>query len=94
MVRMLETLFNYKMQKAFNLFGLKQKVDFKIEILAGLTLAMTMIPESLSFAILAGFPPLVGLYAAFIAGLKSDQSYFSVISGHNCSFRLGLFLWH
>ncbi len=30
---------------------------------------MTMIPESLSFAILAGFPPLVGLYAAFIMGL-------------------------
>lgn len=26
-------------------------------------------PESLSFAILAGFPPLVGLYAAFIMGL-------------------------
>jgi SulP family sulfate permease len=47
MVRMLETLYNYKMQKAFNLFDLKQKVDFKIEILAGLTVAMTMIPESL-----------------------------------------------
>lgn len=30
---------------------------------------MTMIPESLSFAILGGFPPLVGLYAAFIMGL-------------------------
>jgi SulP family sulfate permease len=30
---------------------------------------MTMIPESLSFAILAGFPPLVGLYGAFIMGL-------------------------
>lgn len=30
---------------------------------------MTMIPESLSFAILAGFPPLTGLYAAFIMGL-------------------------
>lgn len=28
-----------------------------------------MIPESLSFAILAGFPPLTGLYAAFIMGL-------------------------
>ena len=28
-----------------------------------------MIPESLSFAILAGFPPLVGLYGAFIMGL-------------------------
>lgn len=32
-------------------------------------MAMTMIPESLSFAILAGFPPLMGLYAAFIMGL-------------------------
>lgn len=57
------------MNKIFNLFDLKQKVDFKTEILAGLTVAMTMIPESLSFAILAGFPPLTGLYAAFIAGL-------------------------
>lgn len=38
-------------------------------MLAGLTVAMTMMPESLSFAILAGFPPLVGLYAAFIMGL-------------------------
>ena len=48
---------------------LNKKVDYKIEILAGLTVAMTMIPESLSFAILAGFPPLVGLYGAFIMGL-------------------------
>jgi SulP family sulfate permease len=51
------------------LFDFSQKVNYKNEILAGLTVAMTMIPESLSFAILAGFPPLVGLYAAFIMGL-------------------------
>ena len=57
------------MQKALNLFDFTQKVDYKIEILAGLTVAMTMIPESLSFAILAGFPPLVGLYGAFIMGI-------------------------
>lgn len=57
------------MQKVLNLFDFKQKVDYKIEILAGLTVAMTMIPESLSFAILAGFPPLTGLYGAFIMGL-------------------------
>lgn len=56
------------MKKVLNLFDLSQKVDFKTEVLAGLTVAMTMIPESLSFAILAGFPPLMGLYAAFIAG--------------------------
>lgn len=57
------------MTKIFNLFDFSQKVNYKNEILAGLTVAMTMIPESLSFAILAGFPPLVGLYAAFIMGL-------------------------
>src|SRR5690606_29234512 len=43
--------------------------NYKNEILAGLTVAMTMMPESLSFAILAGFPPLTGLYAAFIMGI-------------------------
>ncbi|MEJ5962681.1 SulP family inorganic anion transporter [Pedobacter immunditicola] len=50
-------------------FDFSQKINYKTEILAGLTVAMTMMPESLSFAILAGFPPLAGLYAAFIMGL-------------------------
>src|SRR5690606_9098880 len=57
------------MRISLNLFDFKQKVNYKTEILAGLTVAMTMMPESLSFAILAGFPPLMGLYAAFIMGL-------------------------
>lgn len=57
------------MKVYFNLFDFSQKVNYKNEILAGLTVAMTMMPESLSFAILAGLPPLVGLYAAFIMGL-------------------------
>ncbi|HCA07085.1 SulP family inorganic anion transporter [Chryseobacterium sp.] len=46
-----------------------RNVNFKNEILAGLTVAMTMIPESLSFAILAGLSPLTGLYAAFLMGI-------------------------
>lgn len=50
-------------------FDFSQKVNYKTEILAGMTVAMTMIPESLSFAILAGFSPLTGLYAAFIMGI-------------------------
>ena len=57
------------MKPYLKLFDFSQKVNYKVEILAGLTVAMTMMPESLSFAILAGFPPLVGLYAAFIMGL-------------------------
>lgn len=46
-----------------------KSIHYKNEILAGLTVAMTMIPESLSFAILAGLTPLTGLYAAFLMGL-------------------------
>ncbi|HEY4649892.1 MAG TPA: SulP family inorganic anion transporter [Pontibacter sp.] len=57
------------MKQVLRLFDFSQKVDYKVEILAGLTVAMTMMPESLSFAIVGGFPPLVGLYAAFIMGL-------------------------
>ncbi|MEC3880133.1 SulP family inorganic anion transporter [Parapedobacter sp. 10938] len=57
------------MKAYVQLFDLKQKVNYKTEILAGLTVAMTMIPESLSFAILAGLSPLTGLYAAFLMGL-------------------------
>ncbi|GGB95219.1 SulP family inorganic anion transporter [Dyadobacter sediminis] len=57
------------MKGYLNLFDFSQKVNYRTEILAGLTVAMTMMPESLSFAILAGLPPLTGLYAAFIMGL-------------------------
>ncbi|MBU3050559.1 SulP family inorganic anion transporter, partial [Chryseobacterium indologenes] len=46
-----------------------KKINYKNELLAGFTVAMTMIPESLSFAILAGLSPLTGLYAAFMMGL-------------------------
>lgn len=60
------------MRTYLRLFDFSQKVNYKNEILAGFTVAMTMMPESISFAILAGFPPLVGLYAAFIMGLVTS----------------------
>lgn len=53
-----------------NILGIKNNnILIQNEILAGLTVAMTMIPESLSFAILAGLHPLTGLYAAFLMGI-------------------------
>jgi SulP family sulfate permease len=42
---------------------------FRIEILAGLTVALALVPEAIAFAFVAGVPPLSGLYAAFIVGL-------------------------
>ena len=41
----------------------------RIEILAGLTVALALVPEAVAFAFVAGVNPLVGLYAAFIVGL-------------------------
>lgn len=57
------------MKNTTALFDFSQKINYKNELLAGFTVAMTMIPESLSFAILAGLSPLTGLYAAFMMGL-------------------------
>lgn len=57
------------MENIFSGFQTLRNTNFKNEILAGLTVAMTMIPESLSFAILAGLSPLTGLYAAFLMGI-------------------------
>jgi len=43
--------------------------QFRVEILAGLTVALALVPEAVAFAFVAGVPPLAGLYAAFIVGL-------------------------
>lgn len=45
------------------------KFDYKIEILSGLTVALALVPEAVAFAFVAGVPPLVGLYAAFMVCL-------------------------
>ena len=57
------------MTRYFNLFDLKQKVNYKSEVLSGLTVAMALIPEAVAFALIAGLSPLTGLYAAFIMGI-------------------------
>src|SRR6056297_2999218 len=57
------------MKKYLNLFDFQQKVDYKNEVLSGLTVALALIPEAVAFAMIAGLPPLTGLYAAFVMGL-------------------------
>ena len=41
----------------------------KVEVLAGLTVALALVPEAVAFSFVAGVHPLVGLYAAFMVGL-------------------------
>ncbi len=57
------------MKKYFNLFDLTQRVDYKTEVLSGLTVALALVPEAIAFALIAGLSPLTGLYAAFTMGL-------------------------
>ena len=41
----------------------------KNDILSGLTVALALVPEAVAFAFVAGIPPLVGLYGAFMMGI-------------------------
>lgn len=60
------------MSKYLNLFDFKQKVDYKTEVLSGLTVALALIPEAVAFALIAGLSPLTGLYAAFVVALVTS----------------------
>ncbi len=60
------------MKKYFNIFDLSQKVDYKTEVLSGLTVALALVPEAVAFALIAGLSPLTGLYAAFMMGLVTS----------------------
>ena len=60
------------MKKYFNLFNLSQKINYKTEVLSGLTVALALVPEAVAFALIAGLSPLTGLYAAFTMGLVTS----------------------
>lgn len=60
------------MKKYFNLFDLSQRVNYKDEVLSGLTVALALVPEAVAFALIAGLSPLTGLYAAFTMGLVTS----------------------
>ncbi|NOQ47567.1 MAG: STAS domain-containing protein [Methanococcoides sp.] len=45
------------------------QVNFKNEVLSGLTVSLALVPEAVAFSIIANVSPLVGLYSAFIIGL-------------------------
>ena len=52
----------------FNLQNYK-KFNIKNGLLAGIVVAVALVPEAIAFSFIAGVSPLVGLYTAFILGL-------------------------
>ena len=51
------------------MINLARLTQVRTESLAGLTVALALVPEAVAFAFVVGVHPLVGLYAAFIVGL-------------------------
>ena len=43
-----------------------KSVDLKSDLLAGITVAVLLIPQSMAYALIAGLPPIYGLYAALV----------------------------
>lgn len=52
-----------------NIFENQSSINYKVELLSGLTVALALVPEAVAFALIAGLSPLTGLYAAFMMGL-------------------------
>src|SRR5512146_1748291 len=48
---------------------LRSSATLRADIIAGITVALVLIPQSMAYAQLAGLPPYYGLYAAFLPGI-------------------------
>jgi len=53
----------------FHLIAAHTPKNARIDVLAGLTVALALVPEAVAFALVAQLNPLMGLYAAFIVAL-------------------------
>ena len=47
-------------------FKTHQKGDWRAEIIAGITVAIMLVPQGMAYALLAGMPPIYGLYAGLV----------------------------
>ncbi|MBN1767814.1 MAG: SulP family inorganic anion transporter [Prolixibacteraceae bacterium] len=60
------------MKQILRLFNFSAKINYKTEVLSGITVALALVPEAVAFAIIAGLSPLTGLYAAVVMGFVTS----------------------
>ncbi len=60
------------MKQILRLFDFNAKINYKTEVLSGITVALALVPEAVAFALIAGLSPLTGLYAAVVMGLVTS----------------------
>ena len=59
---------NY-MQRPLSLFRAYDRGNLRSDLVAGLTVAIILLPQAIAFALIAELPPQMGLYTAVIAGI-------------------------
>ena len=77
--------FKWKPMRFFPLFGLLKQYrseDFSGDLLAGIIVAIMLVPQSMGYALLAGLPPQAGLYASIVPlmiyGLLGSSRFLAV----------------
>ncbi|MDA3880422.1 MAG: SulP family inorganic anion transporter [Prolixibacteraceae bacterium] len=60
------------MKQILRLFDFNAGINYKTEILSGITVALALVPEAVAFALIAGLSPLTGLYAAVVMGIVTS----------------------
>ena len=67
---MVDYIQKYILKKVFPfkewIFDLKNPKTLQADLIAGLTVALVLVPQSMAYAQLAGLPPYYGLYASFL----------------------------
>ncbi|MGB1971776.1 MAG: SulP family inorganic anion transporter [Flavobacteriaceae bacterium] len=65
-----------------NFFNRPANYNFKDDFLAGVTVGIVTIPQAMAFALLAGLPPIYGLYGSLIPlvvyGLLSSSNFLNI----------------
>ncbi len=56
--------------------------SLRMDMIAGLTVALVLIPQSMAYAQLAGLPPYYGLYAAFLPPMIAALVRLQPAAGH------------
>jgi SulP family sulfate permease len=70
-------------RRPLDIFRRYQRKDLRPDLLAGLTVAVVMLPQAIAYALIAELPPQAGLYAAIVA------SIFGVLWGSSSHLHTG-----
>lgn len=67
------------LQQPISLFKTYARLDWRADLISGLTVGVVLLPQAIAFSLLAGLPPVMGLYTAIVGGIvgalwgSSDQ---------------------